>query len=225
MLRVSMAAPAGTRYDGPLQRTLMNIPANEISGLVLAGGRGTRMGGIDKGLQTHLGAPLAQHALERLRPQVAALMLNANRNLPTYQAMGVPVWQDATPDFPGPLAGMLAGLTHCRTPYLVTVPCDSPNFPADLVARLAQGLVDASADLATAYTRETGELRAQPVFCLMKATLRDSLRTFIESGERKTGLFASRHHGAKVTFDDAAAFANANTLSELADLQISPRRP
>src|SRR3984957_10946309 len=179
ILWVSMAASAGTRYDGPLQRTLMINPRNEISGLVLAGGRGTRMGGIDKGLQPHLGVPLAQHALERLKPQVAALMLNANRNLPAYQAMGVPVWPDEMPDFPGPLAGMLAGLEHCRTAYLVTVPCDSPNFPADLVARLLEGLLDASADLATAYTQEAGELRAQPVFCLMRIALRDRLRAFI----------------------------------------------
>jgi molybdopterin-guanine dinucleotide biosynthesis protein A len=200
-------------------------PSTEISGLILAGGRGTRMGGIDKGLQAHLGVPLAQHALERLRPQVAALMLNANRNLAAYQAMGVPVWPDEMPDFPGPLAGMLAGLTHCRTGYLVTVPCDSPNFPTDLVARLAHGLRDAAAELATAYTREAGELRAQPVFCLMKTTLRDRLRAFIESGERKTGLFAAQNRGAKIIFDDAAAFANANTLRELAELQISPRLP
>lgn len=220
-----MAASAGTRYDGPLQRTLMINQSNEISGLVLAGGRGTRMGGIDKGLQAHLGVPLALHALERLRPQVGALMLNANRNLPAYQAMGVPVWQDEMPDFPGPLAGMLAGLEHCRTAYLVTVPCDTPNFPTDLVARLAQGLVNGCADLATAYTLEGGEARAQPVFCLIKASLRDSLRSFIESGERKTGLFAARNHGAKVIFDDAAAFANANTLRDLAELQINPRRP
>jgi molybdopterin-guanine dinucleotide biosynthesis protein A len=201
------------------------INRNEISGLILAGGRGTRMGGTDKGLQLHLGVPLAQHALERLRPQVAALMLNANRNLPAYRAMGVPVWQDEMPDYPGPLAGMLAGLMHCLTPYLVTVPCDSPNFPADLVARLAQGLMNSSADLATAYTREAGELRAQPVFCLMKVALRDNLRAFIDSGERKTGLFAAQHHGVKVIFDDAAAFANANTPSELAELQINPRLP
>ena len=201
------------------------INQKEISGLILAGGRGTRMGGIDKGLQMHLGLPLAQHALERLSPQVGALMLNANRNLSTYQAMGVPVWQDEMPDFPGPLAGMLAGLMHCDTPYLVTVPCDSPNFPTDLVVRLALGLVDASADLATAYTREAGELRAQPVFCLMRIALRNNLRAFIESGERKTGLFAARHRGTKVVFDDAAAFANANTLGELAELQINPRLP
>ena len=199
--------------------------SNDISGLILAGGRATRMGGVDKGLQLHLGVPLAQHALDRLRPQVAELLLNANRNLPIYQAMGVPVWPDEIPDFPGPLAGMLAGLDHCSTPYLVTVPCDSPNFPIDLVARLAQGLIDANADLATAYTREAGELRAQPVFCLMRTVLRDSLRAFIESGERKTGLFAAQNRGAKVIFDDAAAFANANTLRELAELQINPRRP
>jgi molybdenum cofactor guanylyltransferase len=201
----------------------MIIPRNEISGLVLAGGRGTRMGGIDKGLQAHRGVPLAQHALERLKPQVAALMLNANRNLGAYQAMGVPVWPDEMPDFPGPLAGMLAGLEHCHTPYLVTVPCDTPNFPTDLVEQLAHGLVNGGGDLAIAYTREDGELRAQPVFCLMRVSLRDSLRAFIESGERKTGLFAAQHHGAKVIFNDAAAFANANTLSELAELQINPR--
>ena len=199
--------------------------SNDITGLILAGGRGTRMGGIDKGLQPHLGVPLAQHALQRLRPQVAALLLNANRNLPAYQAMGVPVWPDELPDFPGPLAGMLAGLNHCRTPYLVTVPCDSPNFPHDLIAHLAESLTGTDDEMATAYTREDGELRAQPVFCLMKTSLRDSLRSFIGSGERKTGLFAARHHGSRVEFSDAAAFANANTLSELAGLQVNPRPP
>jgi molybdenum cofactor guanylyltransferase len=201
------------------------IKQNEISGLILAGGRGTRMGGIDKGLQLHLGVALAQHALQRLRPQVAALLLNANRNLPSYQAMGVAVWPDEKPDFPGPLAGMLAGLDHCSTAYLVTVPCDTPNFPSDLAARLAESLASSGGDMATAYTREGGELRAQPVFCLMKVSLRDRLRAFIESGERKTGLFAAQNHGAKVIFEDSAAFANANTLGELAELQINPRWP
>jgi molybdopterin-guanine dinucleotide biosynthesis protein A len=197
----------------------MIIHKNEITGLILAGGRGSRMGGIDKGLQEHLGVPLALHALERLRPQVAALMLNANRNLPAYQAMGAPVYPDEITDYPGPLAGMLAGLSNCRTPYLVTVPCDTPNFPLDLVALLADGLASMNADMATAYTLEDGRPRAQPVFCLMRASLRDSLFTFVESGERKTGLFAAKHHSATVVFNDAAAFANANTLEELAKLQ------
>jgi molybdenum cofactor guanylyltransferase len=201
----------------------MIIHTNEITGLILAGGRGTRMGGIDKGLQTHSGVPLALHALERLRPQVGALMLNANRNLAAYEAMGVPVWPDEITDYPGPLAGMLAGLEHCSTPYLVTVPCDSPNFPVELVARLSEGLASIDADMATAYTREDGALRAQPVFCLMRTSLRDSLAAFISSGERKTGLFATKHRSAKVEFDDRAAFANANTLAELASLQRSPQ--
>jgi molybdopterin-guanine dinucleotide biosynthesis protein A len=201
------------------------IHRHQITGLILAGGRGSRMGGVDKGLQLHLGIPLAQHALNRLRPQVGGLIVNANRNLPTYEAMGAAVWPDEPPDFSGPLAGMLAGLSRCSTPYLATVPCDSPNFPCDLVVQLAQGITESDADMATAYTGEEGELHAQPVFCLMKTSLRDSLRAFIESGERKTGLFASRHHGARVVFADSAAFANANTLSELAELQINPRSP
>jgi molybdenum cofactor guanylyltransferase len=218
-----MAASAGKRYDAQGTRTRMIIHKDAVTGLVLAGGRGTRMGGVDKGLQLHRGVPLAQYALERLRPQVGALMLNANRNLEAYRAMGVPVWPDEMAEFPGPLAGMLAGLEHCATPYLVTVPCDTPNFPADLVARLAEGLASADAEIAIAYTQESEGPRAQPVFCLMKATLRAGLKAFIDSGERKTGLFAARHGGTRVVFHDPAAFANANTLDELAVLQINPR--
>jgi molybdopterin-guanine dinucleotide biosynthesis protein A len=217
-----MAASAGKRYDVRGNRSHMIIHQDAITGLVLAGGRGTRMGGVDKGLQMHLGIPLAQYALERLRPQVGALLLNANRNLAAYQAMGAPVWPDEIAEYPGPLAGMLAGLSHCSTPYLVTVPCDTPNFPIDLVARLAEGLGPEGA-MATAYTQEPEGLRAQPVFCLMKASLRDGLSAFIRSGERKTGLFAAQHHSTRVLFHDPAAFANANTLDELADLQIDPK--
>jgi molybdopterin-guanine dinucleotide biosynthesis protein A len=201
----------------------MIIHKDAVTGLVLAGGRGTRMGGVDKGLQMHLGVPLAQYALERLRPQVGALMLNANRNLDAYKSMGAPVWPDEMPEYPGPLAGMLAGLTHCSTPYLATVPCDTPNFPPDVVARLAEAL-EIDGEMATAYTQEAEGLRAQPVFCLMKASLRDSLNAFIRSGERKTGLFAAQHHSTRVVFHDPAAFANANTLDELADLQTKPVR-
>ena len=200
----------------------MIIHKDAVTGLVLAGGRGTRMGGVDKGLQMHLGVPLAQYALERLRPQAGALMLNANRNLDAYKSMGAPVWPDEIPEYPGPLAGMLAGLTHCSTPYLATVPCDTPNFPPDVVARLAEAL-EIDGEMATAYTQEAEGLRAQPVFCLMKASLRDSLNAFIRSGERKTGLFAAQHHSTRVVFHDPAAFANANTLDELADLQINPK--
>src|ERR1700675_409345 len=197
----------------------MTIHQHHITGLVLAGGRGSRMGGVDKGLQLHLGVPLALHALNRLKPQVGALMLNANRNLASYQAMGVPVWPDEITDFPGPLAGMLAGLEHCGTPYLATVPCDTPNFPVDIVERLAHGVAEIDGDMATAYTREGGKLFSQPVFCLMKASLRDSLNAFVRSGERKTGLWGRAHRCAQVVFRDDAAFFNVNTLIELEQLQ------
>jgi molybdopterin-guanine dinucleotide biosynthesis protein A len=196
---------------------------NDITGLVLAGGRGSRMGGVDKGLQNHLGVPLALHALRRLAPQVAVTMINANRNLDSYRSMGIAVWPDEIPDYSGPLAGMLAGLAHCTTPYLVTVPCDTPNFPLDLVARLARGLTDIDGEIATAYTREDGALRAQPVFCLMRAELRESLSAFVNSGQRKTGLWASQHRCAQVLFEDNSAFFNVNTLSELQQLQHDRR--
>src|SRR3954447_11955988 len=120
---------------------MSSIPREDIAGLILAGGRGSRMGGVDKGLQSHRGMPLAMHAVLRLAPQIGELMINANRNLGAYEALGVPVWPDSLPDYAGPLAGFLTGLERCETPYLVTVPCDTPQFPEDLVARLAAALV------------------------------------------------------------------------------------
>ena len=119
---------------------LKTIDKAQITGMVLAGGRGSRMGGVDKGLQGFRGMPLAMHALFRLQPQVGETMINANRNLSAYESMGVPVWPDALPDYPGPLAGFLAGLERCETPYLVVVPCDTPLFPEDLVERLGGGV-------------------------------------------------------------------------------------
>lgn len=195
------------------------IDSNHITGIVLAGGRGSRMGGIDKGLQIHDGMPLAMRALLRLAPQVGEVMINANRNLGAYESMGVPVWPDALPDYPGPLAGFLAGLERCETPYLVTVPCDSPLFPDDLVARLAAALEADHAELAMAATREAGEIRAQPVFCLMRSTVLESLVRFTASGRRKIDAWTATLRVATVTFDDAGAFANANTLTELQQLQ------
>ncbi len=197
----------------------MTIPLNDITGLVLAGGRGSRMGGADKGLQTHQGLPLALHALLRLQPQVGAAMINANRNLAAYESMGVPVWPDPLADYPGPLAGVLAGLEHCETPYLVTVPCDTPAFPVDLVARLAAALETDGADIAMAATREDGVLRAQPVFCLLRASLIDSLVRFLQGGQRKIDRWTGQHRCVSVAFDDATAFFNANTDAELRSLQ------
>jgi molybdopterin-guanine dinucleotide biosynthesis protein A len=197
----------------------MNITSADITGLILAGGRGSRMGGVDKGLQDHLGIPLALHALRRLAPQVGRLMINANRNLAAYAAMGAPVWPDEIADFAGPLAGMLAGLAHCETPYLVSVPCDTPNFPHDLVARLARSLIDADAEMAMAFTSEAGELRRQPVFSLMKNSVRTTLAAYVATGQGNVGFWASQQRCAPVVFEDASAFFNANTPAELAQLQ------
>jgi molybdenum cofactor guanylyltransferase len=198
------------RYDA-----MMATAIEDITGMVLAGGRGSRMGGIDKGMQPFHGIPLVRHALNRLAPQVGRVMINANRNIEDYRNMGVPVWSDEISDFPGPLAGMLAGLTHCETSLLLTVPCDSPFFPTDLAAQLSEGLANSDAELATAYTPDGDDLFPQPVFCLMKASLAANLRAFIQRGERKTGLWSRELHGARVVFNDVDAFANFNTLSEL----------
>ena len=196
------------------------IDKQDITGLILAGGRGSRMGGVDKGLQNHHGMPLAMHAMLRLAPQVGQILINANRNLGAYESMGVPVWPDTLADYAGPLAGFLTGLERCETRYLVTVPCDSPLFPTDLVARLAQALDADDAEIAMAATRDdSGALQVQPVFCLMKTELIESLVRFTQGGQRKIDKWTALHRCVEVPFDDALAFANANTADELKALQ------
>ena len=203
----------------------------DITGLVLAGGRGARMGGLDKGLQCLDGEPLALHAARRLAPQVGALAISANRNLPAYRAFAAPlgsaVWTDRCGDAPGPLAGVLSGLEHCTSAYLATVPCDAPRLPHDLVRRLGQALVQADADIAMAATREPSGVRAQPVCCVLRVrpragapgSLRDRLAAFLAGGQRQVQRWVAQQHCVQVVFDDAAAFANANTAQELQALQ------
>ena len=200
------------------------IETADITGLILAGGRGTRMGGADKGLQNFNGTPLALHTLLRLSPQVGEIMVNANRNLSAYEAFGAPVWPDGLADYAGPLAGFLTGLERCETPFLATVPCDTPLFPHDLVARLAQALAAEGADIAMASApEEDGQLRAQPVFSLMRADLMESLVRFTQAGGRKIDAWTGQHHTVLVPFnapgDDPRAFFNANTLAELHRLE------
>ena len=206
----------------------MRMDPQDITGLILAGGRGSRMGSLDKGLQPFKGQPLVLHALKRLTAQVGTVMVNANRNLSDYQALGVPVWPDATPDFAGPLAGVLVGLTHCNTPYLLTVPCDCPSFPQDLADRLARALCAENAEIAMAAAPQidaNGQtaLRTQPVFCLMKAALRESLVRFMQAGGRKVEAWTSQHRTAVVPFDALTdppqSFCNINTLQELQALE------
>ena len=197
--------------------------ARDITGLVLAGGQGSRMGGVDKGLQTFRGAPLALHALRRLRPQVGGVMISANRNIAAYEAFGAPVWPDTLEGYAGPLAGFLTGLAHCETPWLLTVPCDSPLFPPDLAARLLHAATHAGADIAMAAAPTPDGLRRQPVFCLMRASLLPSLQRYTQGGGRKVGQWAGEHACAIAAFDqpgdDLRAFHNANTLAELQALE------
>ncbi len=204
------------------------LSPQDITGLILAGGRGSRMGGVDKGLQNFNGIPLALHTLMRLGPQVESVMVNANRNLSAYESFGAAVWPDASADFAGPLSGFLVGLERAETPYVLTVPCDTPRLPLDLAQRLADALVSADADIAMAAAPENQadgrtEIRTQPVFCLLKIELSESLVKFTHAGGRKIDAWTAQHKTVVVPFDaptdDPLAFANVNTLTELQALE------
>lgn len=202
-----------------------SIAPSKITGVVLAGGLGTRMGGADKGLEMLNGISLAQHALRRLQLQVGPCCISANRHLDDYARFGVPVLPDTLPDFAGPLAGLLAALQFCETPYLVSVPCDVPWFPGTLVARLSQALVGSGASAAVAVTMQTGAdgtsvWRRQPTLCLVRADLRTALEQFMAGGGRKAGAWLSEQGAVPVRFEDGArAFANANTPQQLQALR------
>ena len=205
----------------------MHTPNEAVTALILAGGRGARMGGIDKGLQNFRGLPLALQTLMRLQLQSQPpqeVMINANRNLAAYESLGAAVWPDTLEGFAGPLAGFLTGLERCETPLLLTVPCDTPLFPLDLLERLQQALHGEQADLAMAAAREEdGQVRPQPVFCLLRVELLDSLVAFTRDGGRKIDAWTGQHRCAIVPFDrpeDAPeAFFNANTHEELQKLE------
>jgi molybdopterin-guanine dinucleotide biosynthesis protein A len=186
-----------------------------ITGLILAGGRGSRMGGVDKGLQPLRGRPMAAHVIERLSPQVGALIINANQNEAAYRGFGLPVWPDRTAGFAGPLAGLETGLAHCTTRYLASVPCDSPFLPADLVARLAAALEGSGARLAFAVTGSGASRQPQPVFCLLEVGLLPHLTDFLQQGGRKIDAWYRTLDAVEVRFPDEAAFRNINTLEEL----------
>lgn len=199
------------------------LPPPDITALLLAGGRGSRMGGVDKGLQPLRGQPLVRHALERLARQSvvpAQVAISANRNLDAYRSLGVDVWPDIAPGFMGPLAGFLTGLTHCSTPLLLTVPCDVPRFSLSLCERLRHVLLAENAEIAMAAGLDhDGSVRTQPVFCLLRRELRDSLAHHLEAGVRRVATWTAHHARVIVTFDgpddDRHAFDNINTPDQL----------
>ncbi len=196
-----------------------SIPTTQITGLILAGGRGTRMGTVDKGLQNFRGAPMVQTVLQKLAPQVAHVIINANQHLARYAAFGLPVWPDEKAGFAGPLAGLHAGLGHCDTTYLLMVPCDSPFLPGDLAARLATALQTEGSDLAFAVTGSDGNRQTHPVFCLLKTALLPQLAAYLDGGGRKVEAWFNSVNSSAVCFDEEAAFANINTIDELQRLQ------
>ena len=196
------------------------IAAEHITGLILAGGRAQRMGGIDKGLIPFLGQPLIASAITRLQNQVGTILINANRNITKYATYGYPVILDETPDFSGPLAGFSVGLKTCKTPYLLTSPCDSPLLPLDLGVLLAAEMERGDFQLVYASSKEAdGTVWAQPVFCLMRVDLIDSLNLFLESGNLKIDRWFKELHSSTVIFENANAFANINTPEELKALE------
>jgi len=191
---------------------------NDVTGLLLAGGMGRRMGGADKGLVPLDGRPMAAWVIERLRPQVGQLLINANRNPEQWSEFDCPVIPDHVGGFAGPLAGFHAGLCACSTPLLVTAPCDSPFMPVDLVARMREVLVRDAADLAV--VRSSSGL--QPVFALMRRELAGNLEAFLAAGGRKIDLWFAQLNTVIVDFDDDDAFANINTPEELVAAQTNP---
>lgn len=195
------------------------IPAQQITGLILAGGRATRMGQVQKGLQMLKGETMLSHVLRRLQPQVGDILINANQDLDRYSEYGYPVVDDKISDYAGPLAGLHAGLLQCKTTYLVSAPCDSPFLPDNLVENLAQALIKNQAQLAvvTALDSESepAQMRAQPVFSLMERGLASHLQFFLENGGRKITAWYASLRVIEVPFEDAASFRNINTLAEL----------
>jgi len=190
----------------------MNLPQPLVTGVVLAGGMGRRMGGIDKGLVELNGAPMVAQVIKRLQPQVAELLINANRNAHQYAAFGYRVVADLVGGFAGPLAGLERGLSEARHDLVVTVPCDSPFLPLDLVSRFLHAMDHTNADLAVARTGA----QAHPVFCLCRRTLHPHLSSYLASGGRKIDAWYAALKVTEVAFDDQPiAFSNINTRAEL----------
>jgi molybdopterin-guanine dinucleotide biosynthesis protein A len=187
-----------------------------ITGVVLAGGQSRRMGGEDKGLQLLNGKPMVELVLARLAPQVDTILISANQNLERYGKFGAPVVPDLISGFAGPLAGLHAALASANSPLLLSVPCDSPFFPMDLVQRMVSALDAENADIAIPRAGN----RLHRAFSLLKAGLFPGLEAFLASGGRKVGLWQSTLNYVEVVFDDEAeGFANVNTLDELHSLQ------
>jgi len=197
-----------------MKRTKLKI---SVTGVILAGGRATRMGGVDKGLVPLLGRPMIEWGLNRLSPQVSKILINANRNDERYTAFGCPIVADTAANFQGPLAGIAAALAQVDTPWLVSVPCDSPLIPFELVGRLHDRVLHEGASVGAAHDGE----RLQPAFTLVHRDLLTDLVFYLEGGERKIDRWLKRHEFRSVDFSDCSEmFLNVNTPADLEEAAI-----
>ena len=206
-------------------KSLIISPEN-ITAVILAGGLGRRMGGVDKGLQLIHGKPMVQQVLDRLQPQVGKVLINANRHLDDYKGFGVPVCIDSISGYAGPLAGIHAALLQTDTLYLVTVPCDSPLLPNDLVSRLSVAVSEHSADAAVVVTSDGEQQQRHPVFLLLKSDVRSSLEHYLNNGGRKVDDWLASLNCVDVLFEDETAFTNVNTPEDIqAIIKTTGSRP
>ena len=201
---------------------LSYIDVAHIHAVILAGGEGRRMGGVDKGLALFQGQPLVQRAAQRLGASVAKVSVSANRNAALYRALGYDVFDDGMLDYEGPLGGVLAALRRCTAPYLAILPCDVPFFPVDLVSVLANKLSRSTANIAMPLvTQADGAVFPDPVFMVMRASVLPDLEAYFAAGGRKITTWAGKAGLALVAFDapqHAAQFEDADTLAALQNL-------
>ena len=196
-----------------MQKNLMH---NDVTAIVLAGGQARRMGGVDKGLVTLNNRPLIEYVLDSLKSQTRHIIINANRNHERYKKYGYPIVEDDIQDYSGPLSGISSCMKITRTRYLVSVPCDSPFIPGDLISRLYQSIINEQSEISVVHDGE----RMQPVFALMKVSLLPSLLDYLSSGERKIDRWYSFHRLSECDFsDNPGAFININTQDEISNLE------
>ncbi|MCF6191102.1 MAG: molybdenum cofactor guanylyltransferase [Cocleimonas sp.] len=195
----------------------MRIDKKNITAVILAGGKGRRLEGQDKGLVVYKGKALIQHVIERIHSQVGSIVINANRNQETYASYGYSTISDEMSDFQGPLAGFASAMKLVKTDYIITLPCDGPSLPLDLVSRMLSKLndyTDPSNCIAVAHDGE----RMQPVHALIPVALITSLEAFLANGDRKIDLWYAKHELVLVDFSDQPdAFFNINKKEQLGE--------
>lgn len=200
------------------------LPVDQITGLILAGGRGLRVGGVDKGLLSFNNEAIAQRVFRGIRGQVQLILVSANRHIEEYEGFGVPVIKDRLPDYQGPLAGIEAALTVCPSPYMAVVPCDAPFIRSDLLSKLYAQMEATNANIVYAEgLDETGVPAAEPMFALIRTCMLSNLRQYLDSGRRKVlGWYQSTDY-ASVLIEDRICFANANTPEDFERLQLQAK--